>query len=918
MDNRNTRGSEWRMWDLHVHTPFTKLNNNYKGDSEAQQWDLFCKKLEDSDVFAFGITDYFSSENYVKFSDYFKRTFTDSYKTFFPNIEFRIDSKNKKGDHIQIHVLFSNKPNVLNKFNDFFTRLKLVSTDDENLTNKYCTKNDLEEITYEKAMVKIDDLKKLLKSDFSSDDYLIVGLATGYGSIRPGTQDERGAEYAKEIDKICDVFFGNPSNVDFYLNKENSGRKLYKLPPKPVISGCDSHSFDELENCLGKWVVNEGNNKYITWIKADLTFEGLKQIIYEPESGERVKISPVKPDQKDAYKIISKIRFTNTSNFPEEIKFNRNLCSIIGSRSSGKSALLAYVAHSVDAELAEKMRNGPGEGDEYHWDKIKMSKLEYSIEWSNGQSNEESPGKIVYIPQDYLFTKSKDPEEIKEKIKPVLFKVLPDFKEKYIQAETDIETLNQKIAEHVNDWFNFSEKASSIDEILKELGNKVSVEKEKKDTETKIKILKEKNHLSDGELEQYQKASANISDIESKIENITTQLRKLSNVSEENTYFSEIEITLSPALTNLPKELLDEIQEGLKKIKGGIRDEVNKQVVEYKKSIEKEMINVEGEKKQIREDNKEVMQKYQGNVELEGLVNKINEFNDVLKNIENIETKKKNIQDGFDSCVKKIKLNLDSRMSIIKDLKTNIQSSDQSSLGDIQFGVEFGVENKLNEITQKINIRSNTDFVENRQLKLDDIREKIDLFLSAVYSEQQKVTAGNDKRKVASDILLLTEEILFTAEMEGDKIGGFSEPTMTAGKRALFALKLILAESEDTWPLLIDQPEDDLDSRSIYNDVVPFLKKKKKERQIIMVSHNANLVIGADSEQIIVANRHGTDRENADSKQFNYLMGSLEFSKIKDEGCEDTLLSQGIREHSCEILDGGKPAFEQRKNKYNI
>ena len=85
-----------------------------------------------------------------------------------------------------------------------------------------------------------------------------------------------------------------------------------------------------------------------------------------------------------------------------------------------------------------------------------------------------------------------------------------------------------------------------------------------------------------------------------------------------------------------------------------------------------------------------------------------------------------------------------------------------------------------------------------------------------------------------------------------------------------------------------------------------------------MVSHNANLVIGADSEQIIVANRHGTDRENADSKQFNYLMGSLEFSKIKDEGCEDTLLSQGIREHSCEILDGGKTAFEQRKNKYNI
>jgi len=70
------------------------------------------------------------------------------------------------------------------------------------------------------------------------------------------------------------------------------------------------------------------------------------------------------------------------------------------------------------------------------------------------------------------------------------------------------------------------------------------------------------------------------------------------------------------------------------------------------------------------------------------------------------------------------------------------------------------------------------------------------------------------------------------------------------------------------------------------------LKKKKKERQIIMVSHNANLVIGSDSEQIIVANRHGTDRKNADGKQFNYFTGSLEYSKTKDKDCNDTLKSQ--------------------------
>lgn len=81
---------------------------------------------------------------------------------------------------------------------------------------------------------------------------------------------------------------------------------------------------------------------------------------------------------------------------------------------------------------------------------------------------------------------------------------------------------------------------------------------------------------------------------------------------------------------------------------------------------------------------------------------------------------------------------------------------------------------------------------------------------------------------------------------------------------------LILGESDEKWPLLIDQPEDDLDARSIYDEIVPFLKLKKKERQIIMVSHNANLVISADAEEIIVSNKDSTQRPNINEFTFNY------------------------------------------------
>jgi predicted ATPase len=140
---------------------------------------------------------------------------------------------------------------------------------------------------------------------------------------------------------------------------------------------------------------------------------------------------------------------------------------------------------------------------------------------------------------------------------------------------------------------------------------------------------------------------------------------------------------------------------------------------------------------------------------------------------------------------------------------------------------------------------------------------------------------------------------------------------MTPGKQALFALTLILGETDERWALLIDQPEDDLDSRSIYWDIVRYLVEQKKQRQIILVTHNANLVVGADAEEVLVANRHGDDRKNKDGRTFDYLTGSLEHSEPKKSATYD-LERMGIREHAVEILDGGEEAFQKRRDKYKI
>ncbi|MDR2415060.1 MAG: hypothetical protein LBD75_00105 [Candidatus Peribacteria bacterium] len=130
------RGSEWRKWDLHVHTPFTKCNDHYEADSDEEKRNLFCNKIEESDVYAFGITDYFSTQNYFIFLEKFKAKYPDSKKIFFPNVEFRNDSKNTNDEYIQYHIIFSNKQKVLDKLANFFTRLKLVSTDDDKLTKQ--------------------------------------------------------------------------------------------------------------------------------------------------------------------------------------------------------------------------------------------------------------------------------------------------------------------------------------------------------------------------------------------------------------------------------------------------------------------------------------------------------------------------------------------------------------------------------------------------------------------------------------------------------------------------------------------------------------------------------------------------------------------------------------------------------------
>jgi hypothetical protein len=159
----SNRGSIWRRWDLHLHTPDTKLSNAYKDSRDI--WIKYIKYLEESDVQVFGITDYFSADGYFSLIDRYKTEFPNSEKVFFPNIEFRlVEAMSKNNSNPNIHVIFDNDPSHCSKvkIEMFLSRLNTSAVDGSGVR---ITCSELQsQADFESASVSLDDLKAALKN----------------------------------------------------------------------------------------------------------------------------------------------------------------------------------------------------------------------------------------------------------------------------------------------------------------------------------------------------------------------------------------------------------------------------------------------------------------------------------------------------------------------------------------------------------------------------------------------------------------------------------------------------------------------------------------------------------------------------------------------------------------------------------
>ena len=174
-----------------------------------------------------------------------------------------------------------------------------------------------------------------------------------------------------------------------------------------------------------------------------------------------------------------------------------------------------------------------------------------------------------------------------------------------------------------------------------------------------------------------------------------------------------------------------------------------------------------------------------------------------------------------------------------------------------------------------------------------------DLTIDKVIDWVQKDLAGakffNRSGEEHTIEYILTEWPDFLRVKAVVKLGGKPIEVLSIGQRGTLLLKVYLSTATARQVFIIDQPEDNLDNNFIMNELVPLILKAKKSRQIIMSTHNANLVVNADAEQILVARLDTTQP---------YLAGSIENPEI----------NKSIRD----ILEGGEQAFRQRERKYNM
>ena len=905
------KGSEWRLWDLHIHTP---ASYNYTGGRFATMTagekraavTQIITNINESDVAAYAINDYWTFDGYFDLRAAHLAGEAIN-KTVFPAIELRIESASKH--RLNIHVILSDKLSV-QQLNDFKGQLRLRLIDrplsDEALI-EYARRLDgakakshgaqdgylndpaaLARLGAETAEITKASFEAALKT-IPEDHRLVMAPYDCYGGMEKIDWKVQPCEDLYFMQLVDIVEDRDQENIDLFACRKTPVNEAFidnfKVTigsrPKPCISGSDGHSI----NAFRKWRTETKTKK--TWIKADPTFEGLRQIIFEPTA--RVRVQEASPAASYTKPFVSSVSIAQEfSPFPvnplyENPRFgaeaglflNSDLVCVIGGRGTGKSCLVDYLGKA----FGRASKTSPYVLSEHFT--VVLNKDLASTSTHHAKEGAELP--FVYISQNEVKTKvttGKVGDEIKQMlgVQGLSFDSEVDSKTRDILSAVE----KQKA------WFKqTNEKGEAI-------YDRPSIESQ---------ITRNQSLLDSITTEQNKE----------KLERFTANVSKISGTKDKT-------------------RRLDQLKEELETFKAGFDPkavaidatipllEITAQIDAIRLLTEQagaEIAACEEDNTKIRADFSLV---YTG--DLSGLLQNAESYRSAIEKLKSslatLEAKQKELDAAvakratipslIEAEITRQKDAIDARWKAIqqgqpdwtqeqKDLMKRILADRQITLeGRIIFDQALFL-TKLKEV---LNLRS---FRATAELSIEDrIRDEFKITDAPSFLKfmQERLHQTEDAAYVSGDIPSLFYDVAqrssFLRVEPVISYGGRPLERLSVGQKGTVYLCLKLATQAFTQPLIFDQPEDDLDNEFIIEELVEIFRGIKQFRQVILVTHNANLVVNADAEQVVVA-------ENANGV-LKYTSGSLEAE----------VTNKAVRR----ILEGGDEAFLKRELRYNL
>lgn len=917
MRKNKNRGSEWRIWDLHVHTPLS-LEHNYQSSHGEDVWDKYIDALENlpDDIKVLGINDYLFIDGYRKILDYKKQGRLSNIDLILPVIEFRLSKfcGNEKFKRINYHIIFSNEltpEQIQQQFLNALTAQYKLSPDCTQQWGGVISMDSIKDLGVRIINSVPEDIRKnygsplkegfnnlnlelsVIKKALSNANHIFEGkfiTAIGKTEWEDFKWNDNSIAEKKSIINDVDIVFTAAKDIESF---DKSKRKLHEQAVNELLLDCsDAHSFADQTDLKDRL----GNCK--TWIKADTTFEGLKQILFEPE--DRVRIQMTKPDEKNIYQVIDSITLDEEEFWRGEIFLNPNLNTIVGGRSTGKSSLLKAIAAKHDNKEVEE--------DDF----IRQHLDGVSIRWQDG--NDQLGREIEYFRQSYMHDIAFD----SEKTNRIVDNIIKDKDEAgLLKAYNEhLAEISREISEKAFQVFQVQKEKVSVEKSLFEKGNKDGVIRQLDLLKSKAAELQRGNELTQEERNSFDAYLHQIQEKKKQIAEIDNDLRvldKMKNVTPFDPTFKDKwqfnQLSFSSNQYDIDRQYND--------LKAKTETEWGKIVQHFieENSKVKEQISTDIQTIIADDVYKKGVHCFEYNKELRDVSNKILEEEKTFETIKSLEKRLEHIIKLRDSLIQKI---IDAHCSykiMSREISSNLAITYDGL--DIRVNLTFHKKDLQEFLETRLNQRG-TERQEYLRMLLnsyDDDNKSYSLdFLKNLLSEEILLKNGYEALNVAIEFLTRNWYSLdYSLTYQGDAFVNMSE-----GKQAFVILKLLLDFSDKKCPILIDQPEDSLDNRAIYHELVAYIKRKKKERQIILVTHNSNVVVSADAENVIVANQKGADTPNLEGMKFQYINGALEDTKQRDENSEYILSSQGIREHICDILEGGRIAFEKREQKYGF